>query len=740
MLVVCCGGKLYGILPFGSAMFTALCGEFFIGALAPVYIVGAFLFSFDVWRLYLAGAVVFISAVRWVIALRCPKLDGYVPKALFSIGAIVVEMFLLTVFRPVTEAVACGFVSVVFYYFAARAAVAASRKFSRRLSVPDAVSLCAVLAAAGLAFGRASVRGVDAGPAFAFFVALFLSTIGVKTALAGGISLGLGLAAYVPRVSLAFIVCCGMLAAFSSLPRAARAIIGIGAFAAVAAIFSVSPLTIGIDAGLMAGAGVLYVLVPKRAVRALHDYFDFDGSARLAVRHYINRIKTDAGNRMYSVASVFDETARLMNGFGTPKPDYTAMASVMMDGVCPYCPNNGDCDRAAALDAFTAVAERAYAGGSVVMNMPDFFAEKCSRTSEVSGAAAKLAAGAAARAKERAGEDKARAIVTERLTAIKDVLETMGEHEAQRVGFDGKSELNIAAELALYGVECAEVFCTRGGVTTVVRTETAKRELLARAVSVCLKRPYTVATLEKTQAAGWSVATLKRKPAYEAAYARAGVAKDGVNGDNYAFRRIGDKFLVALADGMGSGIAAGEASTAAVELIECFYKAGFDSQSVLSGVNRFLKLPATERYSAADVAVCDLDSGVVDIIKLGAPPCYIKTQDTVLRLEGGSLPIGVLDEMRPYVTARRLYPGQMLVMTTDGVSDLFAGDELPDYINGLSPYNPEGVANAVLRRALELCGGVPRDDMTVVAFRIFDSPKKEGRRRPHKTVDFYAQK
>ena len=218
--------------------------------------------------------------------------------------------------------------------------------------------------------------------------------------------------------------------------------------------------------------------------------------------------------------------------------------------------------------------------------------------------------------------------------------------------------------------------------------------------------------------------TLKKSPKYEAVYARAGVGKSGVSGDSYTFERIGDKFLAALLDGMGSGERASESSGAAVELIECFYRAGFDSQSVITGVNRFLKLPNTESYSAADVAVCDLDSATVDIIKIGAPPCYIKTTDTVLRIEGSSLPIGVLDELRPYVTAKRLYPGQMLILVTDGVSDCFDGDELPEFINGLTAFNPETTVNAIINRALSLSGGTPRDDMTAVAFRLYDAPKK----------------
>ena len=70
----------------------------------------------------------------------------------------------------------------------------------------------------------------------------------------------------------------------------------------------------------------------------------------------------------------------------------------------------------------------------------------------------------------------------------------------------------------------------------------------------------------------------------------------------------------------------------------------------------------------------------------------------------------------------------MLILVTDGVGDCFDGDELPQFINGLAPLNPEKTATEILERALKISGDVPRDDMTVVAFRLFDVRKK--RRKP----------
>lgn len=726
LIVVCCGGKVYGVMPFGTAMFCALSNHFFIGFIAPVYLLCCFLFTFEVWRLYTCGAVIFLMAVRWFLGLKIPRFDKYVAKTLFSIGALVIETVLFGLFMPIVDAVITGFIAVVFYYFASHAAACVEKSFACRLSVIDGASMCVTLIVLGIACGRAQVYGFIVGLAPAMFVLLMLGAVGVKETSLGGaaIAFGLGLNGNIALIP-SLIACVFAIAAFGKLARPIYLVAALGLFAATATLFFVEAVAVGKSTLMLASGGVLYCLLPKRAVRAVKAYFDFDGTARLAVRHYINRTKADAGNRMLAVATVFDETARLMNAFASSSPDYAAIGAALSDSVCPYCPNRASCDSEVSSAAFTALAERAHAGKAIISDFPEFFTSSCARTVDVIAHANEITDSAREMAKERECENKAKTIVTERLVAIKDVLEELGRSQALPVGFDGTAEERIVNELGLVGVECAEAFCSQGGVTAIVRTQSASGEKIRRAVSACLKREYELKSLERTQAAGWSVASLKKRPAYEAVYARAGLGKNGVTGDSYTFERIGDKFLAALLDGMGAGMRAGESSGAATELISCFYRAGFDSQSVIAGVNRFLKLPATENYSAADVVVCDLDTAAVDIIKIGSPPCFIKTTDTVLKIESNSLPIGVLDEMRPFVTTKRLYPGQMLIMVTDGVSDCFSGDELPEYINGLSVFNPEKAVNAILTRALALSGGAPRDDMTAIAFRLFDAPKRK---------------
>lgn len=725
MTVVAVGGKIYGITPFGTAMYCALSGQFFIGFIAPVYLLCEFLFSFEVWRLYTSGVVIFITAMRWLLGLKLSRLNRPIAKTLFSLFALLAHTVLSGVFVSIADAVIAGFVGCVFYYFAEHVAVCARNAFSTRTGVVEATSICIVFLVAGLAFSRARYGVIVIGLAPAMLVALILGLVGTKAAMLCGAAISVGMGFGDMSLVPAFLMCVLCITAFSKLPRVVYTLTAIAVFAATSVLFFAEPITVGWNSLMLAAGGLLFCILPRRAVKKVRDYFDYDGSSHIALRHYINRCKADAGNRMLAVASVFDETARLMSVIGSPSPDYCAIGRSLMDRICPYCPKNAECDKSARADAFTKLAERASAGRAILSDLPDFFTSSCARASEVISGSAAITDGARERARERESENKAKAIVTERLTAVKDVLEELGHSEALPVGFDGTAEKRIVFELNNNGVECADAFVTRDGVTAVVRTATASHDKIRRAVSACMKRRYEVSALDRSQASGWSVATLKRKPLYEAVYARAGVSKDGagVSGDSYTFKRIGDKFLAALLDGMGAGERAGESSGAAVELIECFYRAGFDSQSVMAGVNRFLKLPTAENYSVADVAVCDLDSAVVDIIKLGAPPCYIKTADTVLKIEGSSLPMGVLDEMRPYIAEKKLYPGQMLVLVTDGVSDCFDGDELPEFINGLSAFNPESAVTDIVTRAIKLSGGVPKDDMTAIAFRLYEKKK-----------------
>jgi serine/threonine protein phosphatase PrpC len=62
----------------------------------------------------------------------------------------------------------------------------------------------------------------------------------------------------------------------------------------------------------------------------------------------------------------------------------------------------------------------------------------------------------------------------------------------------------------------------------------------------------------------------------------------------------------------------------------------------------------------------------------------------------------------------------MLIFLSDGITEAFSSSvELVDAVQALPRGNPQDFADRLLHHALERYGGIAKDDMTVVAVRIF---------------------
>ena len=99
-------------------------------------------------------------------------------------------------------------------------------------------------------------------------------------------------------------------------------------------------------------------------------------------------------------------------------------------------------------------------------------------------------------------------------------------------------------------------------------------------------------------------------------------------------------------------------------------------------------------------------------------PALIARGESVQRIEGGRLPLGILDRVTPAASRVRLMAGDTVLLASDGVMDAADPQALEalltapgDDMNALS----EGVL------ALAQAADGPRDDMTVVCVRVRDS-------------------
>ena len=220
---------------------------------------------------------------------------------------------------------------------------------------------------------------------------------------------------------------------------------------------------------------------------------------------------------------------------------------------------------------------------------------------------------------------------------------------------------------------------------------------------------------------------LEEIPLYSASVGMASLCAageaDGVCGDACCAKRCeGGRLLMMLCDGMGHGEAARRQSEKTLELLLLLLEAGYTRHQAISAVNGImLGAQAEERFSTVDLADVDLWTGDVYGEKLGACPTWVVRGSHMKKVEGSSLPLGILQEAKPTAAQYRLHSGDILVLMSDGVADVFPNDEQMKKALEDSLYiQPQRMADALLRCALVAGGGSPRDDMTVMVLLMMD--------------------
>ncbi len=188
------------------------------------------------------------------------------------------------------------------------------------------------------------------------------------------------------------------------------------------------------------------------------------------------------------------------------------------------------------------------------------------------------------------------------------------------------------------------------------------------------------------------------------------------SGDNYSVIKpcFGEAAMI-ISDGMGSGRQAYMESAAVIELMELFLKAGFREESMISLINSVLLLGTeAQSYSTLDLSLVNLFDGTVCFAKSGASLTYIKHEDWVEMIENTGLPIGMLPEIRPCITRKRLFHGESIIMISDGVTDYISTQFVKEMRDG----KPQDMAGAILLEALKGNRYEPADDMTVLVAKL----------------------
>lgn len=201
-------------------------------------------------------------------------------------------------------------------------------------------------------------------------------------------------------------------------------------------------------------------------------------------------------------------------------------------------------------------------------------------------------------------------------------------------------------------------------------------------------------------------------------------------GDSYGVaHQSPGHILLTISDGMGAGISAMRESRIVVKLLEQLMGNGIDPEAAVGIINTALYLRGGEESAATiDLAAVDLSSRHVDFLKVGAPPSFLKRDHSVEMIRSSCWPAGILDKLEAEVYRRQVLPGDILVMASDGITEVDREASLPDnwlyeFLKGLPLDDAQAVADLILKQALKTAGLQNKDDMTVLVARFGAGPE-----------------
>ncbi len=202
--------------------------------------------------------------------------------------------------------------------------------------------------------------------------------------------------------------------------------------------------------------------------------------------------------------------------------------------------------------------------------------------------------------------------------------------------------------------------------------------------------------------------------------ARRAARRSSCCGDSYLVRRCGSSILVGLSDGMGAGDRAARTSGPLLELIGSAFDVGLPLPWAIEHADRLVTLRGREHeVVTVDMARIDLQLGLAELYKRGAPPSFLVRSHRCLALSRPAPPLGIGIRIQTPRLRVRLRPGDHLVLVTDGCLDWGSYASLCAWLSQADVgRSADWLAARFLEWILERRGGEISDDMTVLVVKM----------------------
>ena len=708
--------------------------------LAPLYVAAIFLGTFSLSMLYSAIGTIIIMLITYGIHYKLKKRIKYWEILIYGIlsQAVYVVLSVLNdnnvIFTVLTVVFGVLFMFACIKIFEA----IVTKGFAYKLTVDEIICAGIVLMAISSGLGEFYLGQFQLIKLFACFSILTITyTFNISTALftAGIMGFGVLLNANSSVMLSAFTIWAMTVSCFKSRNKIFSSVAlllieaGLGWFFNIYysyTIISYLPVIIAV---------LCFLIIPNKFLNEISGFFGFTANS-YAIRNVANRNNENLARKLGELSEVFNEMDNSFRGLikgGLSKEQAKNMLNDdLKNKVCLDCPEKNKCHRQYYEETkriFDGLIDSGFERGKVTLiDVPPYLTSRCNRINTLITTTNQLTN----QYKQYAGLmnnfDASRMLIAEQLGGISKILKSLSLDVKKPVTFDTWKENKIIEELSFSDIICCDAVVYDQDkeeirATIIVKNEDAKKEKIDEIVSKICNSKMCLESETASGRSGWTALNFKTSPTYNIVFGTAATKKatSKVSGDSYSLIKIdNEKFMMALYDGMGSGKKAANSSNLAMDLVENFYRAGFDNEIILSSANKLLTLSGEEMFSALDLAIIDLRRGIADIIKLGAPVGIIKHINSSDMIEGSALPLGIIENATPNVKKIVLNNGDYIILATDGITDSFSSNEdYLNFVNNLKENNPQTIAEDILKEALKNCGGTAIDDMTIIVSKIF---------------------
>lgn len=481
---------------------------------------------------------------------------------------------------------------------------------------------------------------------------------------------------------------------------------------------------------------IICVFIPNKIYVKLSGLF-WDKRLDFAVESYENNKIEEIKNKLLSMSKTFfsmkEKFKYLIVGKINRKAASSELALDIMKKCCESCSNYKICSNSN-IERRKIIADNicyAIEKGKIYFDeLGGGIKTYCSRTNVIVNEINLIAGLYLSYEKSVKCEDESKLLIASELENFAKIFENFAKMTENSSNINRNLSLLVKDELInnmveVYDVSVIENKIGLERIEIIADNEVALRKELIDGIRKVIRLNIKAKSISHLEFSGLSKIVFIPENSLSAQFAVCSNAKENVNGDNLNIVKISDsKYFMAIADGMGHGKTANKISKMVLELVMSMFSIGMDLDLIIETVNKLLLPVGLENFSTLDVCVVDLSVNIATFIKLGSSVSILKHKMTSEEIVCKSLPVGIVQNIKPTIIQKRIFDGDIIFLASDGVVDSF-GDvaKYKNFINDAKIINLQCYVDTVMDDIVS-SNLKHRDDMSIIAIKLLKNSVK----------------